>query len=73
MLAGVTELIARSVVAFGFVGKFGFNAVCYASPIAWIAAAVLLTVVYFLRSNILKRDILIIKKLSKNKNTAGYI
>ncbi|GAB5082350.1 MATE family efflux transporter [Hominimerdicola sp. 21CYCFAH17_S] len=55
MLAGVTELIARSVVAFGFVGKFGFNAVCYASPIAWIAAAVLLTVVYFFKIKYLKK------------------
>lgn len=55
MLAGVTELIARSVVAFGFVGRFGFEAVCFASPIAWLCAAVLLVIVYAAKIRILVR------------------
>lgn len=33
--AGVAEMIARCVVAFCFVGSFGFAAVCFANPLAW--------------------------------------
>lgn len=55
MLAGAAELAARSVVALGFVARFGFDAVCFASPIAWIAADVLLTVVYVVKMRGLKR------------------
>lgn len=38
ILAGVCEMIARSVVGFGLVPVFGFIAVCFASPLAWIMA-----------------------------------
>ncbi len=36
--AGIFEMIARSVVAFMFVGEYGFPAACMANPAAWIAA-----------------------------------
>lgn len=36
--AGLMEMIARTVVALCFVPTFGFNAVCFASPLAWVAA-----------------------------------
>lgn len=38
MLSGVIEMIARCTVAFGFVPKFAYTAVCAADPIAWICA-----------------------------------
>ena len=38
MFAGFFELAARGVVALYFVPKFGFDAVCFANPAAWIAA-----------------------------------
>lgn len=38
MLSGVMEMIARISVVFLFVPKYGFTAICYADPIAWIAA-----------------------------------
>lgn len=38
ILAGVLEMIARTVVGFVFVPIFGFTAACLASPMAWIAA-----------------------------------
>ena len=38
ILAGVLEMIARTGVAMGLVPVFGFSAVCFASPAAWIAA-----------------------------------
>ena len=46
MGAGVFEMIARSVVAFCFVSAFGFIAICYANPAAWIAACIILTPIY---------------------------
>ena len=46
MLAGVFELVGRVVTAFLLVGRFGFMAVCFASPIAWMAADVLLITLY---------------------------
>ena len=36
------------MVAFCLVGTFGFNAVCFANPAAWIAADLLLLPVYFI-------------------------
>ena len=47
MLAGVSELIARVLVAFVLVGRIGFNGVCCANPAAWVFADVVLLVLYF--------------------------
>ena len=49
MMAGVSELAARAVVSLGFVSLFGFDAVCFASPMAWSAATVLLAVIYIVK------------------------
>lgn len=38
VLAGVCEMFARSFVGFCMVPVFGYLAVCFASPCAWIAA-----------------------------------
>lgn len=38
VLAGVCEMFARSFVGFCMVPLFGYFAVCFASPCAWIAA-----------------------------------
>lgn len=56
MTAGLTELVARAIVAFGFVSKFKFTAVCFASPIAWVFAAVFLVTVY----------LVVMRKISKS-------
>lgn len=42
MMAGGAELIARSGVAFLLVGPFGYQAICFANPIAWFAAIIIL-------------------------------
>lgn len=47
VFAGVTEMIARIVIAFGLVPVFGFNAVCYANPVSWASAAVFLIGAFF--------------------------
>ena len=38
ILAGVLEMLARTAVGIGLVPIFGYDAVCFASPAAWIAA-----------------------------------
>ncbi len=48
MAAGLFELAARSGTAIFFVRQYGYRAVCFASPLAWIAADVLLLPVYFI-------------------------
>ncbi|MBR1863132.1 MAG: MATE family efflux transporter [Ruminococcus sp.] len=46
MLAGLIELVCRFVVAFFFVGRYGFSAAVYASPVAWLSAAVVVVCLY---------------------------
>lgn len=55
MLAGASELLARTVVALFLIAPFGFNAACFASPIAWAAATSLLVVVYVVKMRELKQ------------------
>jgi Na+-driven multidrug efflux pump len=47
ILAGVFEMVARTLVGFLFVPKFGFIAACCASPVAWIFADAFLFPAYF--------------------------
>lgn len=46
MIAGAFELVARGVMGYAFVRRFGFSAACFANPIAWIAADVFLIPMY---------------------------
>lgn len=48
LMAGVLELVARTVVALTLPTVIGFTGVCVAGPIAWIAAALPLAVTYFM-------------------------
>ncbi|MCI5648548.1 MAG: MATE family efflux transporter [Fusicatenibacter sp.] len=48
VIAGVCEMIARSIVGFVFVPVFGFAAVCFANPVAWIMADLFLIPAYLL-------------------------
>lgn len=49
MLCGGAEMVTRTLVAFTLTGAFGYQAVCMASPMAWLAAAVPLTITYLLQ------------------------
>ncbi len=42
MFAGLFEMVARGVVALAFAKPYGFSAICFANPAAWIAACILL-------------------------------
>lgn len=46
IMAGVCEMVARTFVGFCLVPIFGYLAVCYASPVAWIAADLFLIPAY---------------------------
>ena len=47
VIAGVLEMIARSIAAVVFVPVLGFLGVCFASPLAWLFADVFLIPAYF--------------------------
>ena len=55
VLAGVMEMIGRTLVAVVLVPVFGFPAICFASPIAWILADAFLIPAYITVKNKLKR------------------
>lgn len=57
MMAGVSELVARTLVVFVFVSSYGYMAACLASPVAWIFADVLLVTTYFLKMRSLKNEL----------------
>lgn len=47
MISGAVELSMRLIVAVAFSASLGFTAICWASPIAWIAAAILLIISFY--------------------------
>ncbi|WP_300380907.1 MATE family efflux transporter [Clostridium sp.] len=51
MMAGVYELIARSVVAFTLPRFIGYTGICISDPIAWIAAIIPLMYTYHKKIN----------------------
>ena len=48
MIAGVTELIGRTVSSFLFVKLFGFTGICLSNPMAWLAADIFLVSAYYI-------------------------
>ncbi len=55
VLAGVMEMVGRTLVAVVLVPIFGFPAICFASPIAWILADAFLIPAYIHVKNKLRR------------------
>ena len=47
IFAGVFEMVARGLVALALVPFFGFNAICFANPAAWIFADCFLIPLFF--------------------------
>ncbi|OJF77293.1 MAG: MATE family efflux transporter [Treponema sp. CETP13] len=56
VFAGVFELIGRAVVAIIFIPIWGFTAVCFASPVAWILADCFLVPAFLYSFKKLKRQ-----------------
>ena len=61
ILAGVCEMAARALVGFVFVPKWGFIAVCTASPLAWIFADIFLITAYICVIKRIKKKTLLVK------------
>ena len=55
VLAGVMEMIGRTLVATLLVPLWGFTAICLASPIAWILADAFLIPAYIIVRNRLRK------------------
>lgn len=53
MMAGVAELVARMAVAFTLPSFIGYAGICFASPMAWLAAAVPLILEFIRRIKIM--------------------
>ena len=49
MVSSITELVARALAAFTLPIWFGYLGVCYASPVAWVAAALILPFCYLVQ------------------------
>ncbi|HZJ78354.1 MAG TPA: MATE family efflux transporter [Clostridia bacterium] len=55
LTAGISELFARGIFGMLIVPKFGFIAVCFANPGAWIAGVLILIPVYYYVMRRIKR------------------
>ena len=49
MIAGAGEFFGRLAVALIFTPLIGFDAVCYAGPVAWLLADIPLVIIYFVK------------------------
>lgn len=56
-VAGIGELVGRISVAFIFTPLIGFNAICYAGPVAWLFADIPLIIIYLIKERQFKRKI----------------
>lgn len=56
MMAGVAEMVARTVVAFTLPNLIGFTGIALADPAAWFAAAIPLGITYFKRINVILKE-----------------
>lgn len=61
MFAGVSELVARSVIGLCFISMFGFTAAGLSGPIAWIFADIFLVITYALKLKQMKRSPIFLK------------
>lgn len=64
-IAGAGELFGRLAVALIFTNILGFNAICYAGPVAWLLADIPLFVIYLKKQSEFKK--LAIKERGKLK------
>lgn len=66
MTAGIFELVARGVAGYGFVRRFGYPAVCFANPAAWLSADLFLVPAYIVLMKKLRRKL-------ENKSEASLV
>ena len=54
-VAGAGELIGRIAVSYLFTPLFGFKAVCFAGPVAWLLADLPLIVLYWRKAKQMRK------------------
>ena len=54
-IAGAGEFFGRLAVALIFTPLIGFNAICYAGPVAWLLADIPLVVIYLKKQSVFKK------------------
>lgn len=47
MLSGIFEMVCRVIIVFFMLEPWGYRAVCFASPAAWLGAGIPLAITYF--------------------------
>ena len=57
MIAGAGEFFGRLAVALVFTPLIGFNAICYAGPVAWLLADIPLIIIYISKEKKFKQKI----------------
>ena len=58
ILAGVMEMIARSIVGLFFAPRYGFAVLCFAHPLAWLLADLFLIPTFFICKKRVSRELL---------------
>lgn len=56
-LSGAVELIMRLAITFGLYKTVGYIGVCFAEPVAWIGAVILLVVAYYINVRKIERSL----------------
>lgn len=67
LLSGTTELVMRTAAAFILGHYFGYIGVCFATPCAWVSAAILLTIGY---AKTIKKEVL---RCEKHQNPLHFV
>lgn len=49
MVSGIIELICRIIIAYAFIDSFGFTAICWSEPFAWVFCTIPVVIVYYVR------------------------
>lgn len=70
LVAGIMELVMRSFAAVFLAARFGYVGICYAGPIAWVAASTVVSVGYAITIYRLSRKTS--KLFSKRRNARSY-
>lgn len=71
MMAGAAELLGRGVTAFAAASHKSYLAACMASPVAWIAASVLLVFMYHYVAKDMEKKLGSAEKMVRNVRKAG--
>ena len=57
MVSGIIELVSRVIVAAFFSAPFGFWAICWPEPFAWVLCTIPVIAVYYWRVHRLRRSL----------------